>query len=175
MLYTVQAIKLMLRIDKHELDRELEMQGEVLHHITEALASAKTRTLRAKDDLERTEANVVVSNKDGRKVSVAELKGIALNDSTRKTRFSEFVEARHEQEVWEGLFEAWKERGFALRKLVDLRLANYYTSDSSRPKEQPRYRQQYTSPRSGDANTPTRERSSRTEASTRPRRTLIND
>jgi len=121
-----------LRIEKHQLDDELELQAELLHSISEHVVSAKSRALHAKDHLERTEGDIYSDAKqDNPKATVPELQGITLRDPDRIKAFDLYQRARESQESWEGLHEAWRSRGFALRALVDLRLASYYTSDSS--------------------------------------------
>ena len=121
----------MLRIEKHRLDDELEKQAEYLHRISECVVLAKSEALNAKDELDRLEGQIYSDSKlDYPKATVPELHGITLKDPDRIKLWQKYQAARHKQEDWEGLHDAWKSRGFALRALVDLRLANYYTSDS---------------------------------------------
>lgn len=127
----IKTYQKMLAIQKHRLDDELEMQGEILHRISEQVVKAKSRALAAKDELDRIEGKIYSESKeDSPKATVPELQGLTLRDPERITVWNKYQLARHEQEDWEGLHEAWRSRGFALRALVDLRLANYYTSDS---------------------------------------------
>lgn len=122
----------LIRIRKHHLDDELEIQAELLHQISDCTVAAKSRALVAKDELDRIEGNLYSDAKqDNPKATVPELHGITMRDPSRREAWGKYQAARHEQEAWEGLHEAWKSRGFALRALVDLRLASYYTSDSS--------------------------------------------
>lgn len=130
------TIRARLRIAKHSLDDELEMQAELLHQISEAVVRAKSKAIALKDDLDRLEGDIYSDAKQHYpKATVPELQGITLRDPERIDAFRLYHAARDEQESWEGLHEAWKSRGFALRALVDLRLANYYTSDSGGHKE----------------------------------------
>ena len=128
----IQQYRSLLRIQKHRLDDELEMQAELLQQISECVVIAKSDALYAKDQLDRLEGQLYSDAKlDYPKATVPELHGITMKDSDRIAAWQKYQKARHTQEDWEGLHEAWKSRGFALRALVDLRLANYYTSDSS--------------------------------------------
>lgn len=125
-----------LVIEKHRLDDELEIQAELLQHISERVVKAKSRTLEAKDVMELEEAKLYAEGKeDYPKATVSDLQSIVSRHSDRKAAWIKYQVARHDQELWEGLHEAWKARGFALRALVDLRLANYYTSDSASTRE----------------------------------------
>lgn len=129
---TLQDYRSRLRIEKHQLDDELEVQAELLHRISEKVVSAKSRALAAKDELDRLEGEIYSDAKqDSPKATVPELQGITMRDDRRMDKWRRYQVARESQESWESLHEAWKSRGFALRALVDLRLASYYTSDSS--------------------------------------------
>lgn len=127
----ISTYRSMLRIQKHRLDEELELQAELLHKISEHVVISKSRSLDDKDSLERLEGQIYSDAKeDNPKATVAELNGITQNDADRIAAFKKYQRSRHEQEDWEGLHEAWKARGFAIRALVDLSLASYYTSES---------------------------------------------
>lgn len=130
-LETIEAYRNRMRIEKHRLDDELEIQAELLHRIFEKVVSASSAAMEAKDVLERIEGDVYFEAKHvNPKATVPELQGITRTDPARIKAWRMYRDAKAEQESWEGLHEAWKSRGFALRSLVDLRLANYYTSDS---------------------------------------------
>lgn len=121
----------MIRIRKHHLDDELEMQAELLHKISDCTVRAKSDAMAAKDELDRIEGSIYSDAKQEHpKATVPELQGITMRNPARRESWKKYQQARQDQEEWEGLHEAWKSRGFALRALVDLRLASYYTSDS---------------------------------------------
>lgn len=126
----------LLRIDRHRLDDELELQAELLHRISEEVVKAKSKAVELKDLLDRLEGDIYSDAKQHYpKATVPELQGITLREPQRIAAFRNYHAARSNQESWEGLHDAWKSRGFALRGLIDLRLANYYTSDSGSHKE----------------------------------------
>lgn len=121
----------LLPIQKHELDEELALQAEFLHHISQHLVKAKSRAAQAKDRLEQTEARLYASYKASEgKITVQELHGLVTQNRERIQDFQTHQAALDNLGDWEGMYEAWKARGFALRSLVDLRLSNYYTPDS---------------------------------------------
>lgn len=127
----IETYQRMMRIQKHRLDDELEIQAELLHKISECVVLAKSRAISAKDELDRLEGEIYSDAKeDNPKATVPELQGITLRDADRIKLWQKYQIARHDQEAWEGLHEAWKSRGFAIRSLVDLRLASYYTTES---------------------------------------------
>lgn len=121
----------LLPIQKHELDEELALQAEFLQHISHNLVRAKSFAAQAKDALERLEAELHFYHKENSgKMTVAELNGKIICDRRRIIAFEKLQAALGTLSDWEGMYESWKARGFALRSLVDLRLANYYTPES---------------------------------------------
>lgn len=117
----------LLAINKHKLDEELEVQAEMMYHISEAKARAASRMHAAKDELETVQSRVYLKLRaTGVKHTVAEADGHIQQNADRQVAWREFQEARQEYERWEGLFESWKQRGFALKTMADLYLGNYY-------------------------------------------------
>jgi hypothetical protein len=129
----------LLRPDKHRIDDGLEEQASLLDEISDARARANTAANLAKDELARIEAIVGddLLELHG-KLSVDNLKARVIRDSRRRDVFNAYQDAREAAEQWDGLYEAWKSRGFQLRGLADLWMASYFNSDSYTPREHER-------------------------------------
>ena len=119
-----------LRVNKHLLDDELEVQSQYQEEISRELAAANTRMLRAKDLLARTEATVISELKEG-KMSDTHAAGMAKKDQRRREDFDRFQECREEHEQWLGLYDAWQRRGYSLKTLADLFNAQYFSVTSA--------------------------------------------
>jgi hypothetical protein len=142
---TYQEVVDMLQINKHALDDELEMQAVVQQRIHDRLQAASNLLEREKDSLERAEADVFIDVTDlhvrsGEKPNLDYLRNSVKIDSYRKAKFDSWNAARGEYEVWQGLYESWKQRGFALKALTDLAVAGYYVTDTAYQKNRDQIR-----------------------------------
>ena len=125
--FTQNQIIPMLKINKHRLDDELELQPQISHDISDSVAAANARLASLKESLSTYEAELLLDIKAGpEKLSAPEVAAMVETDQERKLRMSKFMAAKKEYESWVGLLEAWKQRGFALKTLADLYLAGYY-------------------------------------------------
>ena len=132
MLLTMNQIEPMLHISKNLLDDELEKQSQVMYSISEAVAEHYTDYMRVKDALEVCEAGLYVDIKrDTAKITADEVKSTIQIDPERRALFARVCTEQRLHQKWLGLLEAWKQRGFALKSLADLAVANYYTVDTT--------------------------------------------
>lgn len=120
----------MLFVHKHRLDDELQMQGEIMFRIAENMATANAVANQSKDDLKSTEARLFVKYSDDNKEGVAKTNHKVNIDPERTKAYRKMIADAKEAEKWGSLYDAWKARGFALKSLCELHLANYYTKDS---------------------------------------------
>jgi hypothetical protein len=127
----IRAYRNMLRINKHRLDDELEVQSQVLDDISSKLTVLNSRTLEANDQLKLVEARLFRELKDdNEKMTDKNADALVKQDPDRKRAWQAAQAARAEHEDWSGLYDAWKARGFALRELCGLYVAQYFTIDS---------------------------------------------
>lgn len=125
---TLATFRNMLRIDRHRLDEELEIQSEIMDRLSQRVISLNTKQLEAKEELSRTEARLTLDVDDGStKMTAAQVAATVKRHSDRRRAFQLYSEARHEYEEWEALRDAWKGRGFALKTLADLYTSNYFS------------------------------------------------
>lgn len=120
----------LLRVDKHTLDDVLEVQAQFQDEISRELALANTRMLALKDEMDRSTADAWQDLK-AEKVSDTLAAGLAKKDPERMRRFAAYQEAREYHEQWQGLSEAWKSRGYSIKTLADLYVAQYYSIGTS--------------------------------------------
>jgi len=127
----IRSYRNMLRVNKHRLDDELEVQSQVMDDISSRLTILNSRTLEANDALKLVEARLFRELKDdSEKLTDKAADALVKQDPERKRAWQAAQAARAEHEDWSGLYDAWKARGFALRELCGLYVAQYFTIDS---------------------------------------------
>ena len=123
----INQIRNQLRINRHRLDEELELQAYIAEQISAEVAKLKSRTDSANEGVKDIEARLVLDLRDeGGKLSVAEMQARIQRDKVRKDMAGAHAALKHELAVWEGLQEAWKQRSFALRNLAGLYSSDYF-------------------------------------------------
>lgn len=118
-----------LRVDKHCLDDALETQSQIQDEISSELAQATSRMNLAKDQLDRKTADVIAELKEG-KVSETLAAGLAKKDQRRLDLWRVYQDAREEHEQWVGLYDAWQRRGYSIKTLAELYVAQYFAVTS---------------------------------------------
>lgn len=129
---TLDELRGMLKIDKHKLDDELEVQAHVHFQITEELSYQSHQKQSLKEELEMYDAGLLIDlRKSNVKKTVSELQAEIAVDSGHRATIRDLFLVNKNHELWEGMLEAWKQRGFALKSLADLAMSNYYNVDST--------------------------------------------
>jgi len=136
MLLTMNQVIPMLPINKHGLDDELEKQAQTAFNISQNVARSSFELREVDDRLEKYEAELYItlrreSSDQSRKMTVEEIKCAIQEDHRRGELQASASAYRRVHEEWLGLSEAWKQRGFALKSLADLAVANYYEVDTT--------------------------------------------
>lgn len=117
-----------LRINKHRLDDELEVQSELQEQIARILAEKNAQMLELKDDLGKTEARLIEDFREGSTKDLAEAKAKRHPDRTKAwERYQQAVRAFEE---WSHLLDAWKARGRDLHTLGKLFGDSYFSLTS---------------------------------------------
>lgn len=128
---TIEQYRSMLRVNKHRMDDELEVQAEVMDRINQSLASAELEASEAKDELARLEARLAAEFKeDDTKLSLDAVAGKVRRDRSRIQAWDRLQARVADHKEWAGLHEAWKARGFAFTTLANLYVAGYFTLTS---------------------------------------------
>lgn len=131
----LQTFRGLLRINKHRLDDELEVQAEVMGRISDKIASLAAKAAETSDALKTAEARIYRQLKDDDDKLTDKAADSAVRRHQDRARAFERVTLAHQELAqWQGLYDAWKARGFDVRKLCDLYSAQYYTKDSYTPR-----------------------------------------
>jgi hypothetical protein len=132
MALTLTELKKMLVISKHRLDDELELQAQVQFDISESLGIANAKQSRLENEMEEFDAKLLISLRKGDvKRTVAELQAEIIISGDHQSWLDDLHIAKHQAAQWHGMYEAWKQRGFALKALADLSMSNYFAVDTT--------------------------------------------
>lgn len=127
----IETYRNMLRVNKHRLDDELEIQAEVMDRIGQQLTLANSRAIEAEDSLKKVEARLFREFKDaGEKVTDATAKSESLRHRDRTQAWEAYQLTRATHQEWQVLYEAWKARGFSLKELGELFGTQYFQINS---------------------------------------------
>ena len=134
--FDLEQVQAKLRIDKHALDDEVEQQPEVFGEVAEAAVIAKSQVESLEEQVKLLEASIdfnareQASNDDAR-ITENEIKALVINSDARKEMIIKLLNARHQHRQLEALTVSFRHRYYALRDMVDLYLASYYSSRSA--------------------------------------------
>jgi len=129
---TLKEIAGRLRIDKMKLDDELETQAQIQYEISEALALANQRHSKLESEMEEHDAKLLLSMRKGDvKRTVADLQAEIVTSEEHQSGLDNVQLAQRDASMWHGMYEAWKQRGFALKALADLSTSNYFAVDTT--------------------------------------------
>lgn len=132
----IETYRSMLVINKHALDDALEVQADVMDRISQQVTSASARSSKMHDAFRQAEAVAFIERKTaGDSDKVADIN--TKQDPFRTKAFALATQAKAELEEWQGLYEAWKSRGFALKELVSLYGTSYFSANPAHNIERP--------------------------------------
>ena len=129
----VHQLELGLRIDQNALEVALQEQPELFHRVSKALAVEISLRDEAKQLLAETEAEVDLSirkenHKKEIKMSEAEIAANKRMDSDVKADATTYLNLCKTTNKLIVLKESFQQRSYALKELVSLYVANYYTA-----------------------------------------------
>ncbi len=139
---TLQYVRGLLPTRKHRLDDELEIHADLLERISAEVARRNTASLSAKDEFGRVEARVYVdlhkeAARDGVKLTVDQANSGVKLSRERNAAMKDWQEARELHEVWQGLYEAWRTKGFNIARMTELHGAQYFAINSGTAAREP--------------------------------------
>lgn len=125
----------MLRIDEHALDDALKHQPDTFYRVSRRLALVISQRDQAKSELAEVEADVERAlrrdaDTAGDKITVAEINAAVRVDKAVKAAQARLHALNLAVGKWAALKEAFVQRSYAIKDLVGLSLANYYTDTS---------------------------------------------
>jgi len=125
---TADEVRNMLRVNKHRLDDELEIQPEIMQRIADRVVLMNSRMLECKDDLARVESRLTEDIKeDEPRLTVGQLDAKVKRHADRTRAWQKFQAARAEYEEWTSLLESWRQKGYSLKTLSELYAAQYFS------------------------------------------------
>lgn len=128
---TIEDYRKMLPCNKHRLDDELELQPDIMARISAEMTRANGRMLEAKNELAKLEARLGLEyREDDGKATKDVIEGKVVRDRERIKQWEAFQRTRTEYEDWVGMLEAWRQKGFSLKTLAELYVAQYFSRDS---------------------------------------------
>lgn len=121
--------------DRIRIDRS-DLQSAVLQHVeltTEVMREATTlrwEAERAKQKLDEAEALVQLQYREdtSKKRTVDEIKALVATHAEVRSQKTALIQAKQDHDSWSTLAEAYKQRGYALRELVEI-MQQEMTSD----------------------------------------------
>lgn len=136
----LESLKSGLQIDKLALDEALEAQPQSFWHVCEQLALWTSRRDQAKQELQIIEAQVDAETRDdmskaGERVTEKQVEAAKIGDARVIAAQQEFLRLNHTVMLFTGMREAYSQRGYVIRELVNLHLASYYSENSARGSE----------------------------------------
>lgn len=126
----LEALRAKLIIDEYHLELMLKQHPELVYDVGIELAFAISNRDQAKQNLEEIEA--VVDNEIRQnaidKVTEKDVESQKRRDKKVIAHNEDFLALKHLAAQWGVLKEAFDQRSYAISKLVDLYLANYYSN-----------------------------------------------
>jgi hypothetical protein len=118
----------MLPVHKHRLDDELEIQAQIMEQISTEVIRLNARLLECKQALEKIEGRLLLDFKDddGPKLNAAQVDAKIKRDSGRVTAWQAYLQALSDHGKWQGLLDAWRQKGFSIKTLADLYASQYF-------------------------------------------------
>lgn len=141
---TLQFFRDRLRANRNTLDDAHEVHAEMQEQISSELARQNSRAISLKDELARCEARLLIDAKEGGvKITKDEAEAIVSRHPERRDAWRTYQQAREDAELWQGLYDAWKQKGKDLEALGRLYASQYFAVRSSgaaaeRPIRRPR-------------------------------------
>jgi len=128
MAITYEQYRAMLPVHKHRLDDELEIQAQIMEQLSTEVIRLNARMLECKQALERIEGRLLFDFKDddGPKLNAAQIDAKIKRDSGRVTAWQAYLQALSDHGKWQGLLDAWRQKGFSIKTLADLYASQYF-------------------------------------------------
>ena len=123
-----------LQINEHSLDVALREHPDLFYKVASELVSAISYRDAAKQAIIEMEAKIAMELRDeaaknDEKITDKTVEASVRNDGRFKAANENYLEEHHKAAKWAALKEAYESRSYALSKLVDLYISNYYSSN----------------------------------------------
>lgn len=123
----MQTVRNMLRINKHKLDEELELQAYVGDQISQQLNRALAQLESANTELKKTDARLYGDYRAGaEKATETEIKMLTLRHADHVSAQGRQAAAQHVANEWASLKADWTARGYDLTNFAKLYSSSYF-------------------------------------------------
>jgi hypothetical protein len=114
-----------------DLDTELIRQAQLYGHVGTLYAFAVATRDKKKHDLEVLEAKLDRDvrdqlESDGERVTENKVEAAIKLEPSHQRAYGEYLDARHYADEWEALKDAYRQRSYMLREIVNLRVTDYF-------------------------------------------------
>lgn len=127
----LQSYRDRLRVNKHRLDDELEVQAETQERIADRLSEAEMTAARLKDELAKTEARLTEDYREEVKSTKDTVEAKVRRHKDRVDAWERHQEAVGDAAKWGHLLDAWKGRGKDIQALARLFGDQYFAPVSA--------------------------------------------
>ena len=128
---TYEQFRAMLPVNKHRLDDELEIQAQFMEQISSETIRQNARMLEVKSNLEKLDGRLAAEFRDDEpKATVGAIEAMVKRDAGRVKQWEIYLAALSEHLKWQGLLDAWRQKGYSIKTLADLYSAQYFQLSS---------------------------------------------
>ena len=133
---SLSELRAALKIDRYNLDEDVERQPELFFEVAEAAALARSEQDQAKDSVDEVESRLDVhvrekAERNDERVTEKEIKARIRQHPERIAAMKNYLGLKLETERLDQLRDSFKQRGYMLRELVQLYLSSYYQDASA--------------------------------------------
>lgn len=122
-----------LTIDKHDLDTELLSQADLFYRVAQEYAEAVSYRDQAHENLKGTDADLNLQIRQqfaDSKITEAKINAMVLDHQEHKEKFHSWLKDKEKADKIGHLKEAFIQRSYMLRDLVQLYIAGYFNEKS---------------------------------------------
>lgn len=132
----IEAMELGLQIDEYELNEAGKVQVDFFYRVSKRLALEISRRDSSKQNIKTVEAQVDAEirrerAKNGEKVTEKEVESLKLVNPDYLDAMDEHLEHSRQVNLLSALKEAFQQRSYVLKDMVQLYIANYYSNSES--------------------------------------------
>ena len=130
----------LLQIDRNALDENLVEQADIFHRISNEYALAVSRKDEANENLKQTDARLNLEireqlESDGKKATEKVVESEVLNHKDHIDAANSYLEAKHRADSFAALKDAFQQRSYMLREVIELYISGYFVSESHKTDE----------------------------------------
>ena len=128
----IEELEGLLKIDRADLDSEVERQPTLYYKVAAEAARLRSEVDAAKDRLDRTSAELDLlirenALRDDEKITEGGVRSRVTTDKAYQAAITAFSKVKQQLDQTGALQEAFRQRSYMLRDLVELYISGYFT------------------------------------------------